>query len=81
MSEHFKSLLEQSLQLDQQERWALVKAILDHSESGEGHIDASETFELSEAQKEELDRRTALRKAGKQNTYSWEEVKQGLYNR
>jgi putative addiction module component (TIGR02574 family) len=30
---------------------------------------------LSEPQKNELDRRTALRKAGNQKTFSWEETK------
>lgn len=36
------------------------------------------SFELTDDQKQELDRRTALYHSGKAKTYTWEEVKQNL---
>ena len=38
-------------------------------------------YELSAAQKKELDRRLANYKSGKSKTYSWEEVKHSLLKR
>jgi hypothetical protein len=38
----------------------------------------AKTFELTEEQKQELDKRSELYRTGKTQTFTWEEVKQNL---
>jgi putative addiction module component (TIGR02574 family) len=47
----------------------------------EREIENAEQYELTPAQKKELDRRLANHKSGKSKSYSWEEVKGSLLNR
>jgi putative addiction module component (TIGR02574 family) len=47
----------------------------------EREIGNLEEYELTAAQKKELDRRLANHKSGKSKSYSWEEVKASLLNR
>lgn len=47
----------------------------------EKQIEATPEYELTTAQKKELDKRLADHKAGRTKTYSWEEVKKSLANR
>ena len=83
MSEQFRSLLEQSMQLSRQERWELIQTIIEQAERAELEVegDASmpnDHYELTQIQKTELEERTRQRHQGKMQTYSWDEVKQGL---
>ncbi len=47
----------------------------------EKQIELSPEYELTEAQKKEIDQRIANHKSGKSKTYSWDEVKRSLQKR
>jgi len=64
--------------IDQIEDESLLRAFYTILEK---QIDASDEYELTTAQKKELDRRLARHRSGKSKSYSWQEVKASLLSR